>query len=82
MKPYMLLDETNTSWLEALAGSTIFNRGVSYFETGKVYDLKVDPIADEVAAKVLGNYGNYEVSIGDVGESLTAYCDCPCDGYP
>ncbi len=78
----MLLDETNRLWLEAFAGSTIFKRGVSYFETGKVYDLKVDPVANEVVAKVSGNYGNYEVSIGDEGERLTAYCDCPYDGYP
>ena len=78
----MLLDETNRLWLEAFAGSTIFKRGVSYFETEKVYDLKIDPVADEVVAKVLGNYGNYEVSIGDEGERLTAYCDCPYDGYP
>lgn len=78
----MLLDETNTLWLEAFAGSTIFKRGISYFETGKVYELKVDPVADEIVAKVLGNYGNYEVTIGSEGERLVAYCDCPYDGYP
>ncbi len=78
----MLLDETNTLWLEAFAGTTIFKRGVNYFETGKVYELKVDPVADEIVAKVSGNYGNYEVTIGQEGERLIAYCDCPYDGYP
>lgn len=78
----MLLDETNTLWLEAFAGSTIFKRGVGYFNTGKVYGLNVDTVSNEIVANVSGNYGNYEVNISDKGERLEAYCDCPYDGYP
>ncbi len=78
----MLLDEIHTSWLEAFAGVTIYKRGVGYVEAGNVYDLKVDAIAEEVIAKVSGNYGNYEVTIADGSGQLDAYCDCPYDGYP
>lgn len=64
--------------LKQLAGSTIYNRGQGYFESGAVTKIWLED--DKLLAKVLGSQGDYEVEIEE-DSGLLWCCSCPYDGY-
>lgn len=65
--------------IRAMADSSIFSRGKSYYQDDYVFDVKQN-VANMVTARVKGSYDNsYEVKIYKEGADLRAKCDCPYD---
>lgn len=63
--------------IKAMADSTIFSRGKSYYRDNYVFDVTQN-VANTVMARVKGSYANsYEVKIYKEGSDLRAKCDCP-----
>ena len=59
--------------------STIVQRGKSYFRSGRIKSINIKE--DRITAKVLGNYGNYNIEITvDQKRNFETSCNCPYDG--
>src|SRR6266511_1616640 len=69
--PFELLNE---STLEELAGERAFDRGVDYFEEGRVAGLKEQD--GVITARVRGTY-EYRVKLWADEDELTFDCNCP-----
>lgn len=78
----MQINQLTETIIRQFAGSTIFQRGYGYYESGMVYQLQYDASTDSIEAEVAGNYGDYDVNVTTQGGQLSAECDCPYDGYP
>ena len=66
--------------IKAMADSSIFSRGKSYYRNDYVFDVKQN-VANAVVAGVKGSYANsYEVKIYKEGRDLRAKCNCAYGG--
>ncbi|WDV45485.1 SNF2 helicase associated domain-containing protein [Clostridiaceae bacterium M8S5] len=63
--------------LSNASSSATFKRGVNYFKSNKVKNVKHDQINNIVTAVIKGSYDyNVEVYIGDNGSPMDCSCDC------
>lgn len=70
--------DLTTSQLRSLVGSTIFQRGESYYASGAVEDISYTD-RRTLEATVSGSEF-YSIMISLEGDSVEADCDCPFDG--
>ncbi|MBU4481468.1 SWIM zinc finger family protein, partial [Patescibacteria group bacterium] len=65
--------------IKNLAGETIYDRGLDYFQKGAVTKIWLED--SKLFARVSGSRGNYEVEIEEQDGKLDWKCNCPYDGY-
>jgi hypothetical protein len=78
----MKLADLTQKAIEEFAGATIYARGNSYYQSGRVSELVYDPDAESITAEVAGSSGDYDVEVEQADEDIQASCDCPYQGYP
>ena len=74
-----LSDITEQDALKIADTSAIYERGESYYRSGKVTNMQIEH--DAIYAVVKGNYADYQVQIAVGVNGLNYDCDCPYDGW-
>ncbi len=66
----------NRNSLKGMFGDTIYRRGLTYYNQGRVRDLYYNEEEDKWYADVMGSE-TYEVDIKLLNSGISHYCDCP-----
>lgn len=62
--------------VQTMFSSTLFQRGVTYYREGRVYELEYDRVEGLWRAVVQGTY-LYDVTVRIDDKYITTYCECP-----
>jgi len=74
-----LSDITKEDAIKIADTPAIYERGNSYYRSGKVAGIQLEN--DAIYAVVNGNYGDYQVLVTIGVNGLNYDCDCPYDGW-
>ena len=72
----MVFDVIDLKEIKSMFTNPVYQRGLKYFQDGRVKDLFHDQVRDCWYAKVSGSK-SYQVEIWEAGEEISCECSCP-----